>query len=211
MPFCAEIAHAFLRVPAEELGGVGHLAARVRQRLAVLDGDQLREPLGVAHDQLVGLAQDLAALARLLRGPGAERGLRGVERGLGVVDEALATEAILLLGRRIDHVEARAVGGFLPFAADPQVGRDVGEQIVVGGHGVSPPSFRGCAEGANPESRNTHLSLPLDSGFARCAPPRNDSGASCSTSSSPDRRCGRPSAGSRLRECRRPAAGSAAW
>ena len=86
MPLCAEIAHALLRVPAEELGGVGHLAARIRQRLAVLDGDQLRQPLGVAHDQLERLAQDLAALARLLRGPGGERGLRGVERRLGVVD-----------------------------------------------------------------------------------------------------------------------------
>ena len=35
--------------------------------------DQLGEPLGVAHDQLVGLAQDFAALARLLRGPALER------------------------------------------------------------------------------------------------------------------------------------------
>ena len=82
----AEIAHALLRVPAEELGGVGHLAARIRQRLAVLDGDQLRQPFGIAHDEFVGLAQDFAALARLLRRPGAECGLGGVERRLGVVD-----------------------------------------------------------------------------------------------------------------------------
>src|SRR6266496_1227644 len=47
----AEEAVRNLGIPAEELGRVGHLAARIRQRLAVLDGDQLREPLGVAHDQ----------------------------------------------------------------------------------------------------------------------------------------------------------------
>ena len=34
----------------------------------------------------IGLAQNLAAFARLLGRPGRERGLRGVERGLGVVD-----------------------------------------------------------------------------------------------------------------------------
>src|SRR5262245_45252447 len=45
-----EIAHPFLGIPAEECGRVGHLAARVRQRLAVLDRDELRQPLGVAHD-----------------------------------------------------------------------------------------------------------------------------------------------------------------
>ena len=75
-----------LRVPAEELGRIGHLAARIRQRLAVLDGDQLGEPLGVAHDQLVGLAQNLGALARLLRGPARERVACGIDRGLGVLD-----------------------------------------------------------------------------------------------------------------------------
>ena len=61
----ADVAHRLLGVPAEELGGVGNLTARVRKRLAVLDGDQLGEPLGVAHDQLEGLAQDFGALARL--------------------------------------------------------------------------------------------------------------------------------------------------
>src|SRR6266478_3106957 len=47
-------------------------AARVRQRLAVLDRDQFCQPLGIAHDQFVGLAQDLRTLARLLRGPAGE-------------------------------------------------------------------------------------------------------------------------------------------
>src|SRR6266481_2013972 len=47
-------------------------AARAGQRLAVLDRHQLGEPLGVAHDQLERLAQDLGALARLLAGPAGE-------------------------------------------------------------------------------------------------------------------------------------------
>src|SRR4029450_13171762 len=38
-------AHRPPRVPAEELGGIGHPPARVRQRLAVLDGDEFRQPL----------------------------------------------------------------------------------------------------------------------------------------------------------------------
>ena len=126
-----EIAHALFRVPAEELGGIGDLAARIRQRLAVLDGDQLRQPLGVAHDQLERLAQDLAALARLLRGPGRLRGGGGVDRRLGIIDRGARDRGDLVLGRGIDHVEARAVGGFAPLAADPEVGRDVGEEIFV--------------------------------------------------------------------------------
>src|SRR5215813_531468 len=76
----------FLGVPAEELGRIGDLAARIRERLAVFNRDQLGEPLGVAHDQLERLAQNLAALARLLGGPGRERGARGIDRGLRVLD-----------------------------------------------------------------------------------------------------------------------------
>ncbi len=128
----AEIAHAFFGVPAEELGGVGDLAARVRQRLAVLERDQLREPLGVAHDQFEGLAQDLAALARLLRRPGRRtRRAPASSAALASSTRGAGDRGDLLLGRRIDHVEARAVGGFAPLAADPEVGRHVGEQIVV--------------------------------------------------------------------------------
>ena len=82
----ADVAHRFLGVPAEEFGRVEHLALGIRERLAVLDGDQLGEALGVAHDQLERLAQDLGALARLARRPALERALRGVDRGLGVVD-----------------------------------------------------------------------------------------------------------------------------
>ena len=87
----------------------------------------------VAHDQLERFAQDLAALARLLARPSREGGAGGVERGFGVLDRGARHRGDFVLGRRIDHVEAAAVGGFAPLAADPQIGRDVGEQIVVHG------------------------------------------------------------------------------
>ena len=45
----AEVADRFLGVPAEELGGIGGFGARVRQRLAVLERDEPRDPLGVAR------------------------------------------------------------------------------------------------------------------------------------------------------------------
>src|SRR5580704_15549629 len=50
----------FLGVPAEEFRRVSDFAARVGQRLAVLDGDELCQPFGVAHDEFVGFAQNLA-------------------------------------------------------------------------------------------------------------------------------------------------------
>ena len=44
-----DVAHRFLGEPAEELRGVSDFAAQIRQRLAVLDGDELGQPLGVAR------------------------------------------------------------------------------------------------------------------------------------------------------------------
>ena len=128
----ADIAHRLLGVPAEELGRIGDLAARVRQRLAVLDGDQLGEPLGVAHDQLdTPCAGSRRARAACAPAQSANGVAGGIDRGLGVLDGGARDRGDLVLGRRIDHVEAAAVGSLAPFAADPQIGRHVGEQIVV--------------------------------------------------------------------------------
>src|SRR4029079_3955813 len=121
----------------------------------------------------------------------------------------------LPLGRRIDHVEARAVGGFFPFAADPEIGRDIGEKVVVSGHVDSPLSFRGARPSAR--SRASLTRYGREPGIQKqtpCAAPASGFGAarrpgmtepSYSTSSSPDRRCDRRSAGWRLREYRPPA------
>src|SRR5262249_18780609 len=115
----------------EELGGVQDLALGVAQRLAVLDGDELCDAFGVANDQLIGLAQDFCALARLARRPAFEGVGRRVDGGLGVLDARARNRSDLVLGRGVDDVEALIVGGLAPFSADPEVGRDVSEKIVV--------------------------------------------------------------------------------
>ena len=62
--------HRLLGEPAEELGGVGDLAPGLGQRLAHLQRHQQREVLLALEEQVVGPAQDVAALARRHRGPG---------------------------------------------------------------------------------------------------------------------------------------------
>ena len=127
----AEIAHGFLGVPAEEFGGVGDLAARVGKRLAVLDRHQRGEPFGVAHDQLVSLAQNLGAIARLARGPALERIACRIDRGLRVLDRGARNRGDLVLGRGIEHIEAATIGSFAPSAPNPEVGRNIRQQILV--------------------------------------------------------------------------------
>ena len=136
----AEVAHRLFRVPAEEFGGIGHLGTRIRQRLAILQRHQLGDALGVAHDQLEGLAQNFAALARLLRRPGGKGFARGVDRSLGIVNRGAGNRGDDVFGRRIDHVEALAVRRFAPGAADPEVGRHTREKIVI--HGFFLTFFR---------------------------------------------------------------------
>ena len=58
----------------------------IRSYYAVFQRDQLGEALGIAHDQLVALAQDLGALARLAPGPAGECGVGRIERRPGVLD-----------------------------------------------------------------------------------------------------------------------------
>jgi hypothetical protein len=56
--------HRLLRVPPEELRGVAHLAEGVGERFAILQHDQLGEPLFAGAHQHEGPPQDLAAMAR---------------------------------------------------------------------------------------------------------------------------------------------------
>ncbi len=72
-----------------------------------------------------------APLARLLRGPGRESGVGRIDCGLGVLNRGAGHRSDGLFGRRVDDVETAAVGGLFPFAADPEVGRHVGEKIFV--------------------------------------------------------------------------------
>ena len=68
-------ADRLLREPAEELGGVLDLAARVVDGLAHLERHQEREIVGALGEQLVGAAKDLAAFPRRMRRPGLLGGL----------------------------------------------------------------------------------------------------------------------------------------
>jgi hypothetical protein len=75
-------AHAagFFGEPAHEAGGVVDLAARFGQRLAFLERDQRGQVVLVLQHQLVPAAQDLAARLGGAAAPGAERGLRSLDR-----------------------------------------------------------------------------------------------------------------------------------
>ena len=57
---------AFFRVPAIEFGGIQHFGARVGQRLAVFQADQIGQPFDILDDLLIALAQDFGAEARRL-------------------------------------------------------------------------------------------------------------------------------------------------
>ena len=77
--------HRLLGEPAEELRRVGDLGLGLRERLAHLERHDQRELVGALGERLVGAAQDLAALARRVRGPLGLHGAGGVERAGGVL------------------------------------------------------------------------------------------------------------------------------
>src|SRR5207245_2577719 len=56
---------------------------------------------------------------------------RCVDRGLSVRDGRARDRGDLVLGRRIDDVEAALIGGRAPFPPDPQIGRNIRGQIIV--------------------------------------------------------------------------------
>ena len=87
--------HRLLGEPAEELRGVGDLRLRLRDRLAHLERHDQRQLVGARGDLLPRAAQDLAALARRVRGPlglhrdaRVERRRRVLGRGVGDLGEA---------------------------------------------------------------------------------------------------------------------------
>src|SRR6185437_17181126 len=61
--------------------------------------------------------------------------LRGIERRDAVLDRGACDRGDGTLGRRILHVEARAVGSGPPLAPDPQVGGHTREQSLGGVRG----------------------------------------------------------------------------
>ena len=118
-----------LGVPAEELRGVHHLAARVGQRLAVLGADQHGEVVGPLDHQLVRPRQDLRPLPRRGGGP-LGGGLCGrVHAGERVVHGPAGHGGEHLAGGRVEHLEGGAVGGGAVLAADDQLGRYAADDL----------------------------------------------------------------------------------
>ncbi len=109
-----------LAEPLEKAGGVGDLAARVGQRLSLLEGHQTGEALGlIAHRRGHGQENGAAIVRRPLR-PVALGGARRLDglghvglRGIGDLGERLA-------GRRVLDAKAPTADRREPAAADKQ-------------------------------------------------------------------------------------------
>ena len=102
-------------IPAKELGGIGNLASRVGQRLAVLEGNQCREFLAVLAHQLVPASQDLRTLPRRCGAPACGGRLGSVHCQHGVIDGGIGHFSQHLARCRILHRDAAARP---PFSAD---------------------------------------------------------------------------------------------
>src|SRR6185437_2158217 len=76
----------------------------------------------------------------------------------------------LALGRRIDDVETAVIGGFAPLAADPEIGRNIGEKIVVVSHDCTFTRHSGAARCAEPGIQKLQRAA-LASGLAPAARP----------------------------------------
>jgi hypothetical protein len=121
----------------EQLGGdrdVGEL--RLQAWLAVVQGLDLGELLGVIEDQIADTPQDLAALGRRQRTPrpAVERDARGRDRQVDVFRAALGHRGQSLAGRGIGRVERPAGKRPAALTADEQRsgrGQEVGHPLVL--------------------------------------------------------------------------------
>src|SRR5262249_45499079 len=112
---------ALLRVPLDERGAVEDLPARLRERLALLGGQQDREVADVLDDQVMPSADDLRAR---LGGRSAPRLLRLVPQldpPARVLARTRGDLAAPGAGGRIGDVVRRPVGSVDPLAAYQQL------------------------------------------------------------------------------------------
>ena len=107
-----------LAEPLEERGGVGDLALRLGERLALLARQQQREVVHVLVQQVVPAAQHVCALLRGLRAPGGLRGLGGLDRAPRLGGAAARHLGEQLARRGVQHLERVARVGVDPVAVD---------------------------------------------------------------------------------------------
>ena len=130
-------ADGLLGEPAKELGGVGDLGLGLGERLAHLQRHQQRELVIARGELLVGAAQDLAALARGVRGPLGLARSGGGERVEGVLRLGVGDLAQRLAGGGVLDGQRAAAGCGAPDAGDVELGGDLVEHcllVVLGCH-----------------------------------------------------------------------------
>jgi hypothetical protein len=156
-------APTLLRIPAHEAGAEQDLAARLRQRLALLQRHQQRQVVGVAADQLEPGQHRVGPFLRGAGLPGRQRGRSRIHCPHRIGRAGGGHFAQHLAGGRVAHGEAAARAGG-PLAADEEVrgqqrrihqaagnGGPLGEQ----GHGGLRfrTRCRGCRSRRSPPSR----------------------------------------------------------
>src|SRR6266705_2481992 len=108
----------FLREPLDEGGAVGDLGARLRERLALLGGEDLRQVFLVRHHQVEPFAKDHGALFRGLRAPGGKRGVRRLDRAACLRRAHVGHGPEDLAGGGVVDGNRLAAVGVGPFAVD---------------------------------------------------------------------------------------------
>ena len=107
----AKQAFGLAREPFQEGVGIGHLALRLFQRLAVLQRHQGPEPFGVFLDQGGPVAQEFGPLVRVGTRPVGEGVVRRLDGAPGLGDAEVGDMADDLAGRRVVHGDAVGAGG----------------------------------------------------------------------------------------------------
>jgi hypothetical protein len=91
--------------PFHKAGAVGHFALGFGQGLALLGGHQAAQVVLVRHEQVVPLAQDVAAFLGGLVFPGRPGGIGGGNGGLGIGRPQVGHIGELLAGGRVVHIK----------------------------------------------------------------------------------------------------------
>ena len=113
-----------VRVPVEMVGRARDLRARLRERFALLLRHRARDRFGsLAHEPRRG-AEHGGARPGIGRAPAPPGAFGRRERAVEIRRRRARDRVDRLLGRRVDDVDARAVGGGRPDAVDPHLARN---------------------------------------------------------------------------------------
>src|SRR5690606_21780583 len=134
-------ADALLRVPPEELRGVGHLRPRVGERLAVLERDQPGEVLAPLRHELEGPQEDAGPVPRGGRSPRGRGVGGGVHRRPRVVEVGVGDRREDVPRRGVADLDPPVAAGGTPSSAHEEVGGHV-DRVEEGAHCVVEDAHR---------------------------------------------------------------------